>query len=113
MVDNPIALAIGCYPGRAEQDHDVIRELLDPGLIKEEQITRLRLAPITADEHAVEIFQSAPVSKVRKLAIAKIVWLKGARARAKDFFPQRVMVEIETGHIRRDGLIGLAHLLEP
>src|SRR5204863_423319 len=87
--------------------------LLHPRLVEEKKIAGLSLAPITADKYAVEIFQRAAVGKLGKPAVAQIAFMERSKICAKDFLAHRVLVEIETRHVRRHGFIPWPHLLKP
>src|SRR5260370_41629318 len=63
VIDNPIRRAVWRYSRRAQKDHDVIGILLDPGLIEKEQVARLRLAAVTANEDTAEILDCADIGR--------------------------------------------------
>src|SRR5207253_3711596 len=50
VIDHPISLSIWRHARRAQKNHHVIRKLLDPGLIEEEQITGFGLPPISTQD---------------------------------------------------------------
>ena len=73
MINDPIQRAIGCNTRPAQKYHHVIRKLLDPRLVIEEQIARLSFAPIATDEHDVEILQRTSIGEFRKPAVVNVV----------------------------------------
>src|SRR5947207_9996567 len=113
MIDDPVLRPVRTDARRAEKNHHVIWKLLDPGLIKEKQVARLRLSSIARHEETIEILQRAPVGKLRESAIAQVAFMESSKISAKDFFAERVVVEIEFTHIGRHGFIAGAHLLKP
>src|SRR5260221_3599066 len=113
VIDHPVLGPVGRDVRRAEQNHYVIRKLLHPRLIEEDEIAGLGFAPITGDKYAVEILQRTAVGKLGKPAVAEIAFMKRSKVSAKDFLAQRVLVEIKPGHVRRRGLVSWPHFLEP
>src|SRR6185437_7202107 len=97
----------------AEKYHHVIRKLLDPWLVIEEQIAGLSFASIATDEDDVEILQGAGVGEFRKPSIANVGFVERSEIRAKDLFAEWVLVQVETLHVRRHGLVRRSHLLKP
>ncbi len=63
MINNPVLRAIRCNARLAQKDHHVIRKLLDPRLVIEEQIARLSFTPIATDEDDVEILKGASIGE--------------------------------------------------
>src|SRR6266403_4975114 len=113
MIDDPVLAAIGRDARRAEHKHDVIGKLLHPRLVEKKQVAGLGLAPITADEYAVEILQRAAVRELGKSPFAQIAFMERSKVCAKDFLAELVPVQIKPGHIRRDSFIARPHFLKP
>src|SRR5439155_20549332 len=64
VIDDPVLRIIGRDSRRAEKNHDVIRKLLDPGLIEEQKIAGLRVAAVTTDKDCIVILQRSAIGKL-------------------------------------------------
>src|SRR5512145_118038 len=55
VINDPVGRAFGVSNGLCDKNHCVIGKLLNPRLMEEKQIALLGVAPVAADEDAIEI----------------------------------------------------------
>src|SRR5438034_10590797 len=95
VLNHPVRVAFAVTHGLTKKDHRVIGKLVNPRLVEEEQVASLGAATVAADEDAVEILQGARVCELRELAAREVALLKRPEVRAKEFFAERIRVEVE------------------
>ena len=81
MVDDPV--------GRAEEDHNVVRVLLHPGLVAEEEVARPRPPPVAPEQDAVVILERPRVGELRELARLEVGPEVGTEVGAEELFAER------------------------
>src|SRR5260370_35174727 len=113
VIHDPVPLSIWRHARRAQENHHVIRKLLDPGLIEEKQIAGFGFPPISAHKNRIEILERATIGEFGESPVSQIALMKRSEISAKDFFSQRIVIEVEAGDIRRHSFVARAHLLKP
>src|SRR5262249_19069331 len=113
VIDDPVIGAFAVVASVADEDHHVVRIFLNPGLVKEEQGAALSLTAVAADERGVVIFKRSRVGEFGEFIIGQIGLMKRSEVGAKEFFAEWAALKVVCLHIRRDGFVAFAHLLEP
>ena len=86
VVDEPVRRALRVRARAAEEEHDVIRVLLNPGLVEEEEVARLGLTRVAADQAAVELLERARVGELGEGSVREVRFAEGAGGGAEEFF---------------------------
>src|SRR5262252_1627727 len=68
MINHPIGCAFAVSQWVSNKNHDVIRKLLDPRLMKKQKVATLGASPIAAYKGAVEILEGAGVGELGKFS---------------------------------------------
>src|SRR5262245_47481731 len=105
VIDDPVAGAFAVVAGVADEDHHVVRECLNPGLMKEEQVAAPCLKAVAADERGVVIFERARVGEFGEFTVGQVRLPKRPEIGAKELFAERTSFEVIGFHVGRDGLI--------
>src|SRR5262245_52962353 len=108
VIDDPVAGAFAVVAGVADEDHHVIREFLNPGLMKEEQVAAPGLAAVAADERDIMIFERARVGEFGEFSVGWIRSPKRPEIGAKELFAERTSFEVVGFHVGRNGLVAFA-----
>jgi hypothetical protein len=91
----------------------VVRVLLHPGLIEEEQVAGARARRVAADEACVELLERARVCELREGSVREVRLVERACRRAEEFFADGAALQRVGANVRRDGVVRLAHAQEP
>src|SRR5215471_7156085 len=113
VVHDPVGGGFALGAGRADEYHYVIRVLLDPGLVEEEQVSGPALRSITGYENRVVILKGLAVGKLGKLSVRHVALLEGPEISAEQLFAQGAILESVCAHVGGDSLILRTHALKP
>src|SRR5439155_18498823 len=91
VIDDPVSFSIWRHARRAQENHHVVRKLLDPGLIEEKQIAGFGFAAVAAHKHRIKILERAAIGEFGESPVAQIALMKRSEISAKDFFAERIV----------------------
>src|SRR5215831_8805144 len=64
MINHPVRRAFDVPHWLSNKDHDVIRKLLDPGLVKKQKVATLSAPAIATYESAIEILEGPGIGEL-------------------------------------------------
>src|SRR5262249_43482998 len=99
VIDDPVAGAFALVEGVADEDHHMVGKFLNPGLMKEKQVTAPGLAAVAADERGVVIFERAGVGEFGEFSVGQIRLPKRSEIGAKELFAERTSFEVVGFHV--------------
>src|SRR5438034_9385416 len=76
VINDPVLRAVGSHAGLAKKNHHVIRKLLDPRLVKEEQVAGHGFPAVSRNKQTIKVFQRATVGEFREPAVAQVAFVK-------------------------------------
>src|SRR5438105_5032073 len=113
VVYDPVRSALRVNARAPQVNHHVVRILLNPRLVEEEQIAGPRFAPVAADEGAVEIFERARVCELGERSVREVRLGERSGGGAEELFADGASLQSVRAHIGRDRVVSLAHTKEP
>src|SRR5215510_10914546 len=102
MINHPVRSAFAVSQRVSNKNHDVVRKLLDPRLVKKQQVSTLSATAIASYKCAVEIFERAGVGKLGKLPTCKIRLLKRTEFGTESLSTERIRRQRKSLNIRSD-----------
>src|SRR5215204_1899098 len=113
VVDEPVRRALVARARAAEEEHDVVRVLLNPRLVEEEEVAGLGLSRVAADEVAVELLERARVGELGEGAVREVRFLERAGDGAEEFLADGAALQRVGAHVGRHGVVSFAHPQQP